>query len=59
MFPALVGTLVSMYATARAVDTARYYYDYHENTGKWPRYPFYRNTGGGYAVNAFSNLKRL
>lgn len=60
MLPALVGSVAGVYLTAKGIDSARYWYDYHKNTGKYPRYPFLRGYGGMSDFNnAFGKLRKL
>lgn len=53
--------LGSVYGVGRLVDTARFWHDYHKNTGYYPRYPFLTSAGGAVrsGQNVFKNLKRF
>lgn len=59
----LVGSIAAMYSVGRLVDEGRYWYDYYQTTGHFPRYPFRSTNFGKYALGAMyasgGKLKRL
>lgn len=51
MVPPLVAGLAGIYAVGKSFDTLRFYYEYHKNTGFYPRYVF-----RSFGTSPFSNF---